>query len=98
MRQLQRDLKAVRADDKEVQELVEAHEREKADNARMRAELEDAQVCTGPALGCGGSCHGKRRAGVIVHQREPGWSRTRMLTTSYDVSLSAYLPNTLSPR
>lgn len=44
VRQLQRELKAAHADDVEVQQLVAAHEKEKAANTRLRAELESTQV------------------------------------------------------
>lgn len=55
VRHLQRDLKSARADDQEVQELVAAHEREKAAGARLRSELEEAQASE---MGGAGRLHG----------------------------------------
>jgi hypothetical protein len=66
VRQLQRDLSAAHTDDAEVQQLVAAHEREKAAAARLRSELEGAQV--GARAGAG-----MREGGAAPG---PGWRAT----------------------
>jgi hypothetical protein len=51
VRRLQRDLAAARTDDAEVQQLVAEHDAEKATTARLRSELEGAQVRCGGEVG-----------------------------------------------